>query len=255
MNESISANVSFAVEVHAQRAPDSLALVHGARTMTYAELESSVCCALDWLVNSGVRPGMVVGLLFSDSITALVAMLALMRMGATPFPLSPRSLLHQQQDSLDSVTSHLVISDMPESRGLNARILTFEGPCVVGASEKVLEISKDPDAICLLVSGTGSTGVSLQIPVSHRTMAARCAMLRELWSLRDSDRVMVLSPPYFATPTYRILAAFSGGATAIVWDKSPLIPSRIMKYAPDILHLSVFHAEKLLENKCPWPAP
>ncbi len=242
-------NPTVALAESAIKAPLSTAVVLDGHVITYEKLDGLVWSVSHWLRGTGVQPGMVVGLLLRDQISLLIAMLALMRMGATAFPLSPNAAWPQLQEALNSARSGLLVSDMSVPCGPEIKCVSFTGALATSAPVERTKIYQDPDAICLLVSGSGSTGKPRLIPISHRIMAARGQMFRDVWKLTASERVMVLSPLHFATPTYRILAALSTGATGILWDGGLLTPSRIMEQSPDILHLSVFHAEQLIEQK------
>lgn len=248
MDNSTGRNLTSAVRRNALIAPQSIAIVLGTRSVTYEELDASISRAAHWLHNAGLRPRAIVGVVFTNPLSCLVTLLGLIRLGATAFPLSPGASPYQIQDALQAAGSDVLVTDAPTSPAPNARCLSLKDPMSLSSRSEPFPIFDD-DFVALLIAGSGSTGRPRQIPITNDLLIVRFQIIQKLWSMSNTDRVMLLSPPHFSAPTHRILAALSVGATAILWDSSPLIPARLMEFAPDILHLSVLHAEQILKNQ------
>lgn len=74
----------------ASAAPDAVAIIEGARTFTYREMDREVGRAAAWLASVGVKFGMFVGLYAPSSIETVVTIHALIRVGAVVVPLNRR---------------------------------------------------------------------------------------------------------------------------------------------------------------------
>jgi len=81
----VSIPVLFAAQV--ARAPEAVALSCGGRSMTYREVEEAANRLAHLLAAQGVGPGECVGLLFSRSAEAMVAILAVLKTGAADLPI------------------------------------------------------------------------------------------------------------------------------------------------------------------------
>jgi len=82
--------IDQAVRAQALRAPAAVAVVHGAGALSYDELEKRVCAVSAALsARHGVRHGDRVGVYATRSPDMVVAMLAVMRVGAAYVPLDP----------------------------------------------------------------------------------------------------------------------------------------------------------------------
>jgi D-alanine-D-alanine ligase-like ATP-grasp enzyme len=79
-------------------------------------------------------------------------------------------------------------------------------------------------------------------------MLERFHIVRHNYGMSSSDRFMVASPLYFSAPIQRIFATLYLGGTGILWNQTDPLGSAVMGMAPSILHLSVYHAEKLLHE-------
>ena len=83
----VSVPVLFAAQV--ARTPEAVALTLRGRSMTYRELDEAANRLAHLLAGHGVGPGECVGLLFSRSAEAIVAMLAVLKTGAAYLPIDP----------------------------------------------------------------------------------------------------------------------------------------------------------------------
>lgn len=249
MKEILERNVTSELSEHAQVRPDAPAIILGERIISYAELDDAVWRAVGWLRGAGIRPGAVVGLIMADQISLLLAMLGLMRLGATAFPLSPSAPALQQEGLLREAGVRIVLSDTGK--------LTLPGLPILGVHEDDLRLSRHDQprslggtaAPCLLISGSGTTGQPRLIPYTHSVMQRRIESRRKLYGLKEDDRLMVLSPLHFQASINRILTAIFNGGTGIIWSQNDSAARAIMSSSPNILHLSVFYAEMILGEK------
>ncbi|HYH80099.1 MAG TPA: amino acid adenylation domain-containing protein, partial [Longimicrobium sp.] len=83
------AGVHALFEAQAARTPNALAIVHGDRSLTYAELDERANRVARALVRRGVTPGARVALLLPRSLELAVAELAVLKAGAAYVPLDP----------------------------------------------------------------------------------------------------------------------------------------------------------------------
>ena len=83
----MSIPVLFAAQV--ARTPEAVAVTCGGRSLTYRELEEAANRLAHLLAGHGAGPGQCVGLLFSRSAEAIVAILAVLKTGAAYLPIDP----------------------------------------------------------------------------------------------------------------------------------------------------------------------
>lgn len=232
---------------HSVVKPNATALKISNRIISYQMLDDGVWRAVAWLSRQGVKPKDVVAVRLQDPVSLMLAMLGLIRLGATPMPLSPSATAFQIEDFVReaSVASMLVedAKDISTSCPLlicNERVMIQEEPVMGLACES-------PDAPCLLITGSGSTGKPRLIPVTHYQMRVRGMILAQLYALKAGDRLMVGSPLNFSITIHISLAALSAGITGVIWNQRGTFGEAVSNLKPDVLHLSVLHAEQLLQ--------
>lgn len=246
----VAPNLTVALAYHAEQRPEVRALELGARVFSYSELDAAVWRSARWLQRQGVTPGQVVALRLREPVALACALLGLMRLGATPMPLSPSATAAQVRELVEEARARWMLVDPGEIQHQACEALPFSEQRLLAhdAAPEVAWLSTAPQVPCVLITGSGTTGQPRLMPVTHAQMQMRAAMLRQLYSLRCGDRLMVVSPLHFATPCYRILAALVTGATGIVWDQHGGLGAAVASASPDVVHLSVFHAEQLLSE-------
>src|SRR6201981_1365342 len=127
--------VSIPVLFDAQvaRTPEAVALVCGERSWTYRELEGAANRLAHLLAGQGVGPGGCVGLLFSRSVEAIVAILAVLKTGAGYLPIDPALPAARIGFMLDDAAPIAAITTAglrPRLDGSDLLVIDVEDPAV-----------------------------------------------------------------------------------------------------------------------------
>src|SRR4051812_2278044 len=181
---------------HARRTPQRAVLHHGDRQVSFGELEERTARARGALAALGIKAGDRVALVMSDGPEMVIAMLAVMGMGAVVVPcstmLKPAELDYVFQDC----AAKLVIVT-PEHLE-NAR--AAKAPRIVVAPEEfnaLLDKAKpgplgqfDGDTPCLILYTSGSTGSPKGAVHLHDHFSETVERVaRQVYALQPDDRV------------------------------------------------------------------
>ncbi|WP_155728758.1 AMP-binding protein, partial [Mycobacterium avium] len=85
----VSVSIPDLFAAHVAGTPDAVAVSFGGRSVSYRQLDEASNRLAHLLVARGVGPGERVALLFSRSVDAVVAMLAVLKTGAAYLPIDP----------------------------------------------------------------------------------------------------------------------------------------------------------------------
>lgn len=214
-------------------APDTVALVHLGRRLTYAEEARAVAALAAGLVARGAG-GRVVALAVANSIEYHVGFLACLRAGAVPalinatFPADPlRPLLADARPALALATP----DQAGKIAGLGAE-LGFE-TLVLGEGALALEAlvaagdpsgpraAIDPDQTAVLMFSGGTTGVSKGIRHTHRRLMAKVERIEWGWPTRPRGEVWLPVAPFFHVYglLMGLLNPLYGAATVVIPER------------------------------------
>ncbi|MEU8206887.1 amino acid adenylation domain-containing protein [Streptosporangium sp. NPDC049046] len=232
----------------ASRFPDNLAVAGPAGEMRYAELDRRADVLAHALSREGVRPGDRVVIWAEKSPLAVVAMQAVLRLGAAYVPAGettpvarvaamvrdcrPRAVCGSG-DRLRRLVKDLEADvravDLDEHSGEHPD----EHPGEHRDRVRPVDHPVDPDDLAYVLYTSGSTGTPKGVCVSHRAARAFVDWAAAELDARPDDRFANHAPFTFDLSVLDLYAAFSAGAAVC------LVPSELA-YAParmvDFLH-------------------
>ncbi|WP_156745473.1 non-ribosomal peptide synthetase, partial [Mycobacterium sp. 1165178.9] len=167
------------------------ALSFAGQSMTYRELDEASNRLAHLLIGLGVRPGERVALLFSRSADAIVAILAVLKTGATYVPIDPAQPAARMEFMLGDAAPVAAVT----TADLAERLESYELPVIdvsdprIGAQPSTGLPAPTEDDIAYLIYTSGTTGVPKGVAVSHRnvtrlleTLDAELELSGQVWS-------------------------------------------------------------------------
>ena len=227
----VTGQVSIPVLFDAQveRTPDRVALSWGQRSWTYRELEEAANRLAQLLAGQGARPGQCVGLLFSRSGEAIVAILAVLKAGAAYVPIDPALPEARIGFMLADAAPIAVITSAEQAGRLDeydVAVVDVDDAEVAGQPATALPGPAAED-IAYLIYTSGTTGVPKGVAISHRNVTQLLASVDA-----EVDRAGVWSQWHslaFDVSVWEIFGALLGGGRLVV------VPEQVAG-SPDELH-------------------
>jgi predicted Na+-dependent transporter len=120
---------------HVANRPEAIAIEHGALKISYAKLDSDANCIANQLLEIGLKKGDVVGLLFSDKVNIVPAILGVMKVGGVFCPMDPELPDHLFMCLLTTTHPDFLICESAQLEKLASAYLLNRseqtGPCVL----------------------------------------------------------------------------------------------------------------------------
>ncbi|MBW4034038.1 MAG: acyl--CoA ligase [Proteobacteria bacterium] len=195
----------------AAHAPDQIALVDGAGTWTYAQLNQAIIMVRNTLLSRGSQPGDRVAVLGDNGAAMVALMLGASLAGAWVVPLNPRL----SDREIDEIARHatptcLLFANPGTGRArqhaerCKAQPLTIEGLGPIALAETTHHAPPEPNAdVAALIYTSGTTGRPKGVMLTHRNL---------MISARASGAIRAISPAdivYSVLPISHILG-FTG---------------------------------------------
>jgi len=208
------------VEQTVARHPDAVALRAATGEITYRELNSRAERFAHALRGHGLSPDDTVGLHMEHGTDTVVAMLAVLKAGASYLPLDPGHPPERIAFMVRDSEAAAVVTDQPSGRLLDlpAPVLTREelesspGPAPSGATTGRAR----PDSLAYLIYTSGSTGTPKGVEVEHRSLSHRLRWDAATFPLGPGDAVLHHTSLSFDISVWEIFTPLISGATLVV---------------------------------------
>ncbi|GAA1999248.1 amino acid adenylation domain-containing protein [Catenulispora subtropica] len=213
-------------------APHALAVVHGDRGVTYAELDALAGGLAVRLRDAGVRPGDRVAVVLERSAELVAAELAALYCGASYVPLDPDFPPARQEMLLrDSQARAVVVTagtDVPTPAGVPR--VEPGTPAEVVAADVAGTV---PGSAAYVMYTSGSTGEPKGVVVGHRGIR-RLVERNGYADFRPGDRTACIANPAFDASTMEVWGPLVTGGTIVVVDREDLLdPVRFARVLRD----------------------
>ncbi len=210
----------------AAKTPDAVALKYIdpqsglASTLRYAELEQRSNSMAAYLSQQGLVQGAIVGICVKRSIEMAIALLGILKSGATYLPLDKdfpsERLTYMLKDSgceyllVDSTTSGALGGD-------GVKEIQIDSCEISGRNLQSKKVSgSTAGAIAYIIYTSGSTGRPKGVLITHRNVVNFLTSMRQLPGLCSSDRLLAVTTLSFDISVLEIFLPLVSGATCII---------------------------------------
>lgn len=220
--------VEALIAAQAQTTPEAVAVVSGARRLSYRELLQRADTLAAALQQRGVAPGELVGISCSRSEHMLVALVGVLRAGAGYVPLDPSF----PADRLDFMSRDARLRFVVTDAGVGG---TWKFPAAQAVAVDALEASGASVAaagtvndVAYVIYTSGSTGRPKGVRVPHRSVVNFLHSMRRRPGLQASDRLVAVTTLSFDIAVLELLLPLSTGATIVLADRETCVDGQAL---------------------------
>jgi amino acid adenylation domain-containing protein len=211
-------------EAQAERTPDSIAVLSGAQSLTYRELNARANQLAHHLQKLGVGPETPVGVCLERSAELIVALLGVLKAGGAYVPVDPdypaERLAFMLKNSSVPVllTQKHLLETLPS---LSIQIVSVDDQAQLeeehaGALTRNPSSTVTPENLAYVIYTSGSTGRPKGIQVRHESVIHLFAATRNQLGFRASDIWTVVHSSAFDFSVWEIWGSLLQGGTLVV---------------------------------------
>jgi long-subunit acyl-CoA synthetase (AMP-forming) len=170
-----------------------IALIDGAREVTYGELAHEVAAIAQWLREHGIERGQRVVVHLRKSVSEVAAELAVWAVGAICVNVSAQWTVRQLEYVMDDAEAAASIVDARRAAELTHRVtpMLVPGHDTRVRAELVPTRLVDRD-LAAIVYTSGSTGAPKGVVLSHQNLVLGARAVVRYLGIRESDRLLGL---------------------------------------------------------------
>jgi amino acid adenylation domain-containing protein len=196
-------------------APDRIAVICGAESVSYGQLQMRSNRLARTLHENGAGTGRCVGLYCERSIELVVALLGILKSGSIYVPLERSHPTQRLLNMVEDADIRLIVGQP----GLltDAAAVTLVDPASVPC-----EISSDPVGavrphdLAYNIYTSGSTGKPKGVCVEHGSLAGFMQAMASAIGMTDRDRLLAITTPAFDISLLELLLPLTVGASVVI---------------------------------------
>jgi len=220
----------------AEQSPDSIAVVHGERRLTFRELNERANQLADYLCKKGIKRDVPVGICLKRSVELTVALLGVMKAGGACLPLDPDYPDERLAYMLEDSQAPVLLTQpglMPRLGNANPEVVHFDSDWKIleGCSRENPQRPSDPRSLAYVIYTSGSTGKPRGVMLEHRGLVNHHLAALGLYDLRPDDRTLQFSSLSFDIAIEEIFPTWVAGGTLVMrTEEMPLAGADFLQW-------------------------
>ncbi|MFF4013374.1 amino acid adenylation domain-containing protein [Streptomyces sp. NPDC001717] len=213
-------------EAQTARTPDLAAVVTADAALTYAELDARANQVAHHLIDRGIGPEDLIGVVMERSVDLFVVLLGVLKSGAAYVPIDPGYPAERIRFMLaDAQPALLVCTSGGREAAAGFEALIWDAPdLAVDLAGRPATVPTDADRVAPLrpthpayvIYTSGSTGTPKGVAVAHRGFANYVTWRIGAYGWGPGDRVLQFASVSFDTSVSEIYPTLTSGATLCV---------------------------------------
>jgi amino acid adenylation domain-containing protein/thioester reductase-like protein len=214
-------------EAQARRTPDSIALIHGERRLTYLELNAKANQLARYLRERGVCREHPVGICMERSPEMVLGVLAILKAGAAYVPLDPSYPAERLRYMIEDAAPKIVLSADSLSAAVpqdGAEVIAVdaaldESAAYAATDCDVAELHTTGEDLVYVIYTSGSTGRPKGTAMQHRAMVNLIEWHRRELPLAEGQRVLQFAALSFDVAFQETFSTLCLGGTLVLLDE------------------------------------
>jgi len=239
------------------------AVIAGANTYTYSELEQRSNRIAHYLHARGLKTGDLAGVLVKRTCDLPALILAIWKLGAAYVPLDPSYPVERVSTILNAAAVKLVVTDSDLVGNLGsfadkALQLDLAEAEIAQSSSSLPVVSIAPDQLAYVIFTSGSTGIPKGVEVTQGALHNFIHAVKREPGIGEHDRLLALTTLAFDISLLELFLPLTSGASVVIVNEEQSQDDLALRHLLDEQQITILQATpatwRLLINSG-WRAP
>ncbi len=209
------------IQTQVDQTPKAIAVVCGRENCSYEDLARRSNQLAHYIEKLGIRPGAKIALCLERSVNMMVALLAIMKAGASYIPLDPaypaERLAYMIEDSGASLllTQQKLLSIIPPN-AVQTICLDIETKKIGQESPEKPGIKVDGESLAYVIYTSGSTGKPKGVQIPHRAVVNLLLSMQQEPGIHAQDVLVAVTTLSFDIAALELFLPLTVGARLVV---------------------------------------
>lgn len=204
-----------------ERMQNKIAIVESGRSISYRELNDKSNILASILINYGVKPDSIIGIVTQPTIEIIVAITAVLKAGGAYCPIDPEFPNYRVQQIFSDSGIELLLASQEYFDAYS-----FEGTIIniskleLYSSEKTNAVSSlKPENLAYVMYTSGSTGTPKGVMIEHKSIVNQISGLMKIYNFSESLRHVLMAPFSFDPSVQQVYLPLATGGTVYLISK------------------------------------
>ncbi|MCL2717881.1 MAG: amino acid adenylation domain-containing protein [Lachnospiraceae bacterium] len=215
--------------------PDSIAVWHNGKNLTYRQLNEKANQLASWLMKNVVADGNHVAILADKSIETVISIIAVLKSGAAYVPID-REMPEKRRSYVLSDTSPVIIltNECFVLKGWNIQEVSLKDWKFGQEPVKNTNLPYDEERLAYILYTSGTTGNPKGVMVKHSGVVNLAHFQRKQYKITQQDRILQFANFVFDASVWECVMALLNGATLYIPNEETILePKKLEKFAEE----------------------
>ncbi|MEB3282826.1 MAG: amino acid adenylation domain-containing protein [Lyngbya sp.] len=233
-------------ETQAQQTPDAIAIADSHQQLSYQKLNTTANQLAHHLQKQGVKPEQTIGICLERSCEMVIALLAVLKLGATYIPLDPA----YPKDRLNFIIDNAKISFIITQTFLNSLRLCVENIFNIDEQWSIIVQEKTDnyyhnvtlENLAYIIYTSGSTGQPKGVQISHHAFSNFLFAINQHLNLVPSDVLLSVTSLSFDIAALELYLPIILGARVVISSQKTTADSQQLQHQISQLNITIMQA-------------
>ena len=225
------ATIQQIFDEQADRTPNAVALVFEDRQMTYGQLKTRANQLAHHLRARGIGPETIVGICMDRSFDTIVALLGVLKAGASYLPLDPSYPRERLSFMISDAQPALVLTQQQLREvlaGIDVEVISLDADWnwIAVCSKDSPAINVSEENLCYVIYTSGSTGRPKGVEISHRALANFLTSMQHAPGITPDDTLLSVTTLSFDIAGLEIYLPLLRGARLVLTSRETALDGK-----------------------------